>query len=104
MKILHRVPALAAGNVHDVQEQSAAVDVPQEIVSQSRAFRRALDDAGDVRHNEGHALIHVDDPKVGIQCGKMVVGDFRVGVGGDGKQGGFSHVGEAHQSHVRQQL
>ena len=34
----------------------------------------------------------------------MVIGDLRVGVGGDGKQGGFTHVGKAHQTHVRQKL
>ena len=34
----------------------------------------------------------------------MIVGNFGPGVGGDAEQGGFSHVGEAHQAHVRQKL
>ena len=71
---------------------------------QTRAFGGALNDAGDVRHDEGHALIYINNPQIGIQGRKVIVGDLRVGVGGDGKQGGFTHVGKAHQTHVRQKL
>ena len=34
----------------------------------------------------------------------MVVGNLRPGVGGDREEGGFSHIGEAHQPHVGQEL
>ena len=61
MEILHRIPAFAAGYVHDVHQQAAAVDVPQEIVTQAGAFGGALDDAGDIRHDEADALLHIDD-------------------------------------------
>ena len=103
-EVLHRVPALAAGNVHHVDQQTAPVDVPQEVMAQASTLRSALNDAGDVRHHEGHALFHVDHTQVGIQGGEVVVGNFRPGVGRNRQQGGFAHVGEAHQAHVRQQL
>ena len=34
----------------------------------------------------------------------MIVGNLGPGIGGDRKQGGFSHIGEANQAHIRQQL
>ena len=34
----------------------------------------------------------------------MVVGDLGPGLGGHGQEGGFPHVGEAHQAHVGQEL
>ena len=73
-------------------------------MAQARALGGAFDDAGNVRHDKGHALVHIDDPQIGEQGGKMVVGDLGPGVGGNGKQGGFSHIGKAHQAHIRQKL
>ena len=87
-----------------MHQQPAAVDVPQEVMPQSRALCGALNDAGDIRHDEGDAFVHVDHPQVGEEGGEMVVGDFRPGVGGDGEQGGFAHIGEAHKANVCQQL
>ena len=79
-------------------------DVAEKIMPQTRALGGSLNDARDVRHDEGYALVHVNHAQIGIQSRKMVVGNLRVSVGGDGKQGGFAHVGEAHQAHVRQKL
>ena len=104
MEILHGIPAFAAGHVHNVDKQAAAVNVPEKIMPQTRTLGGALNDAGDIRHDEGHALIYINNPQIGIQSRKMVIGDLRVGVGGDGKQGGFTHVWKAHQTHVRQKL
>ncbi len=87
-----------------MDDQAAAVDVPQEVMPQTRAVRRALDDAGDVCHDEADALVHVDHAQVRVEGGEVVVGDLRVGVGGHAEQGGFAHVGEAHQTHVCQEL
>ncbi len=104
IEILHRIPALAAGHVNHMNQKTAAVDVAQEIVAQAGTFGSTLNDAGDVSHDEGHALVHENHAQVGEQGGEVVVGDFGPGVGGDGQQGGFAHVGEAHQAHVSQQL
>ena len=54
VKVLDRVPALAAGHVHQMDQQPAPVDVPQEVVAQTGALGGPLDDAGDVGHDEGH--------------------------------------------------
>ena len=87
-----------------MDQQAAAVDVPQEVVAQARALAGPLDDAGDIGHDEGHALVHIHHAQVGVQGGEVVVGDFGVDLGHHAQQGALSHVGEAHQSHVRQQL
>ena len=34
----------------------------------------------------------------------MIVGDLRAGVAHHGQQGGFTHVGESHQAHIRDHL
>ena len=104
VKILHRVPSLAAGYIHNVDQKPTSVNVAQKVMSQTCTLGSALNDTGDVRHDEGHALIHIDHAQIGKQGGKMVVGNLGTGVGGDGEQGGFAHVGEAHQTHIRQQL
>ena len=91
------IPALAAGHVHHVDQQAAAVDMAQEVVAQARALAGTLNDAGDVGHDEGDALVHPHDAQVGIQGGEVVVGDFGLGLGYHAQKGGFAHVGEAHQ-------
>ena len=104
VEIRNGVAALTAGNVHQMHQQTAAVDVPQEIVTQTGALTGALDDAGNIGHHEADALVHVHHAQIGIQGGEVVVGDLGVGLGDHAQQRGLAHVGESHQSHVRQQL
>ena len=87
-----------------MDQQPAAVHVPQKIVAQAGAFAGALDDAGDVRHDEADAVLHPDHAQVGEQGGEVVVGDLGLCLGDHGQQGGLAHIGEAYQAHVRQQL
>ena len=65
VEVLHRVTALGAGHIHHMDQQTAAVDVPEEVMAQAGALGGAFDDAGDVRHDEGDALVHIDDAQVG---------------------------------------
>ena len=104
VEILHRIPPFTAGYIHHMDKQTAPVDVPEEVVTQAGALSGALDDTGNIRHDEGHALLNVNHAQVGEQGGEVVVGNFWPCVGGDGEQCGFAHVGEAYQTYVRQQL
>ena len=45
------------------------------------ALAGALDDAGDVRHDEADALVHIDHAQIGVQGGEVVVGDLGLGLG-----------------------
>ena len=87
-----------------MHQQTAAVDVAQEVVTESRAVARALDDARDVRHDEGCALRHVHDAEVGEERRKVVVCDLRVRLGHHRQQRALAHVREADETHIRQQL
>jgi len=80
LEVLDGIPVLAAGYVHNVHKQTAAVDVPQKIVAQTRALRRALDDTGNVGHHEGDALLDVDDAEIRKQRGEVIVCNLRVRV------------------------
>ena len=51
-------------------------DVAEEVVAQARALACALDDAGDVGHDEADAVLHIDNPQVGKEGGEVVVGDL----------------------------
>ena len=104
LEILDGVAPLAARYVHQMQQKAAAVDVPQEIVPEARALRRALDDAGDVRHDEGHALVHVHDAEVREQGREVVVRDLRMRLAHDRQQRGLAHVRKADEAHVREEL
>ena len=104
VEVRNGVAPLAARNVHDMNEQAAAVDVAQEVVAEARTVRRALDDAGNVRHHEAHALVDIHDAEVGEERGEVVVGDLRPRLGNDREQRRFADVGEADEAHVREQL
>ena len=104
IKVRYGVPALAAGDIHQMHQQTAAVNVPQEVVAQPGPLAGPLDDAGDIRHNEGHALIHIHHAQIGIEGGEVVVGDLGMGLADHAQKGALAHVGKAHQTHVRQQL
>ena len=87
-----------------MDEQAAAVDVAQKVVAQSGAVGGALNDAGDVRHDEGDALLHIHHAQVGEKGGEVIIGDLGLSPADHAEQRGLTHVGEAHQPHIGQQL
>ncbi|SCJ76342.1 Uncharacterised protein [uncultured Blautia sp.] len=80
-----------------MDQQAAAVHVPQEVVAQAGALAGALNDAGNVRHDEADAVLYPHHAQIGEQGGEVVVGDLGLGLGYHGEQRGLAHVGEAHQ-------
>ena len=85
-----------------MDEQTAAVDVAQEVVPEASALGRALDDAGDVGHDEGNALVNVHDAEVGVEGGEVIVGDLGACLGYDGEKRRLADVREADQADVGQ--
>ena len=104
LKVLDRVAPLAAGDVHQMHEQAAAVDVAQEVVAEAGTVARTLDDARNVRHDERRTLRHVHDAQVGEEGREVVVCDLRVRLRHHGQQRALAHIREADEAHVRQQL
>ena len=87
-----------------MDEQAAAVDMPQEVVAEACALAGALDDAGDIGQHKALPLADVHDAEVGEQRGEVVVRYLGMGVGHHAQKRALAHVGEAHQAHVGQQL
>ena len=104
VKVLDRVAALAARHVDDMNEQAAAVDMAQEVVTKARALGCALDDAGDVGHDERNALVDVHDAEVGVERGEVVVCDLGARLRHNGKKRRLADIREADEADVGQQL
>ena len=45
-----------------MDQQAAAVHMPQEVVAQACALAGTLNDAGDICHNETDAILYPHDP------------------------------------------
>ena len=87
-----------------MNEQTAAVDVAEKIVAETRALARAFNDAGNVRQHEGSALGHVNDAEIGGEGREVIVCDLRPRAGNARKQRGFADIREADKTDVREQL
>ena len=76
VKVGERVaPAFERGAVQHVHERRAALDVAEELETESSAFARALDEAGHVGHGVAH-VTGLHDPEVGVQGRERVFGDL----------------------------
>ena len=74
IKVRQRVPALAAGDVHQVHKQAAPVNMPQEVVAQTGALAGPLNDAGNIRHDEADTVVYIYNAQIGIEGGKSPPG------------------------------
>ncbi len=102
--VLDRVAVLeATGEVDDVQQQCRALDVAQELVAQALALCGALDEAGDVCHDEG-AVVAVDHAQVGHQGGKGIVRDLGARSAHAGDEARLAHGGHADERGVCHKL
>ena len=61
LKILNGLAALAAGNVHDVEQQAAALDMAQEVVAKAHALAGTLNKARNIGADEACPLAHRHD-------------------------------------------
>ena len=87
-----------------MQQQAAALHMAQEVVAQTDALTGTLDQAGDVGADKACALAHRHNAQRGHKGGKVVVCNLGLGGADGGDKGGLTHVGEADQTHVCDQL
>ena len=76
IEILNRISSFASGNIDNMNQQTASLDMTKKIMPQARAFRRAFNDARDICHNKAAAFINIDDTEIGKKCRKMIIRDF----------------------------
>ena len=79
LKVLLGVAPLAAGNIHNVQQQAAALDMAQEGMTQTHALGGALDQTGDVGADKALLRAEAHHAQHRGQRGEMIVGDFGLG-------------------------
>ena len=64
-----------------MNQQTAAVDVPQEIVPQSCPFAGPLYDAGNIGQDKRDPLFHIYHSQIGKKSSKVVIGNLRLRLG-----------------------
>ena len=104
LKVRLGVAALAAGDVNDVQQQAAALNMAQEVVAEADALRSTLDQTGDVGADKALLRADADDAQHGGQRREVVVGDLGTRGRNNADERRFADVREADQAHVRNDL
>ena len=108
--IADRIAVARLACVDQMDEQAGALDVTQKTDAEARAFVRAFDEAGEIRHDERAAelsarvpgtSVGVDDAEVRFERREGIIGDLGARCGNDGDERGFSGVGETHEPGVR---
>ena len=70
LKVRLGVAALAAGHIHHVQQQPAALHMAQEIMAQAHAFGGALNEAGDIGADKALFRAHPHHAQHGVSVVK----------------------------------
>ena len=96
--------ALTACRVNQMQQQSAAINVAQEVVAQTGTLARALDNARNVGHDEVLLLTDRNHTEVGHQSREVVVCNLRARRRDHAQQRGLADIREADQTDIGQQL
>ena len=104
VEIRHGVPSLTPGHIHHMDQQTAAVNMPQKIVPQTGPRAGPLNQSGNVRHDKAASLVYRHHAQIGDKRGKRIARDFGPGAGDNAEQGRFSRVRKTNQPHVRQQF
>ncbi len=102
--VFERIARLvAAREVDHVDDERCALDVSQELVPEPLAFAGALDEAGNVGHDEG-PLAGPDHTEVGDEGGEGIVGDLGARRTHATDEGALPDAGHPHQGRVGEQL
>nr|GEU28071.1 probable solanesyl-diphosphate synthase 3, chloroplastic [Tanacetum cinerariifolium] len=88
--------------VDDVQQQTGALQMAQELVAEARAFGGAFDQARDVGDHKAFLVRDADHAQVREQGRERVIGNLRTGIRHGRNERRFTGVGHAQQTDVRQ--
>ena len=101
LDILDRVTSLRPGRIHDMDQYFGALNMCQELMSESRALCSSFDEARDIRHHKTAALRQIHYAQDRVQSREVIVGDLGLGVADHGQKCGFADIGEAHKADIR---
>src|SRR5207237_2637910 len=86
-----------------VQQDAAALDMPEKAVAEADAFVGAFDQARNISEHEFTA-VDVDHPELRMQRRKWIVSDFWLGRAHSGKEGRLARVRQADDAGVGNEL
>src|SRR5665811_1824531 len=88
-----------------MHQHARAANMPQELMTQTRATSRPLDEARDIRHDNGLTRRTADlhHTEVRLQCRERVVRNLRFGPRGTGEQCGLSGIWQPNQADIGDQ-
>ena len=98
-----RVGIIGAGDVDQVDQHPATLDMAEETVTDANAFRRAFDQAGNIGEHEFAALV-AHHAELGHERGEGIIADLGLRVADRVDEGRFARIGQADKAHVGQQL
>src|SRR5258706_11919016 len=83
-----------------MQQQLGAAEMAQELVTETRAFRGALDEAWNVRGDEARGRTDAHHTERRVECRERIVCHFRTGARHGAKKRGLARVRQAEQPDV----
>ena len=104
-------PGILLGeSIDQMQQQARSLDVAQELVPESHALRRALNQTGNIGNDKAAEVIAASrisyhrDPQIGHQRGKRIVAYLGPCLRNHREQCGFTGIWVSDQPNVRDQL
>jgi hypothetical protein len=87
-----------------MNQDTAALDVAQKGIAQAGSQMSPFNQTGDIRQDQLILVIEIDYTQIWFKSGEGIIGDFGFGIGNCSQQAGFSRVGHAHDSDIRDQF
>ena len=94
---------IAIGRNHK-QQHRISLDVAQEACADTLALVCALDNSGNIRHNERLMVASLDNAQIRLQSSKCVVCNLGFGCRNNRQQGTLAGIGEAYKTYICQDL
>ena len=102
VEIVYGIASGGARHVDEVHEDLRPLEMPQELVAQTEAAMRALDETRNVGEHEAAIVAQPDDAEIGRQRRERIVGDLGSRRGDARDQRRFARVWKSHEPDVGQ--
>ena len=100
--LLHGIGVVKRSQVDHVQQHAGALQVAQELVTQTRPLGGAFDQTRNVGNHKALFRPHAHHAQVGVEGREGVVGDLGTGIRDGRDQGRLAGIRHAQQAHIGQ--
>src|SRR5689334_19547769 len=95
---------LVRGEIYEVHEDRAALDVAQELIAETMSFVRAFDESRNVGDDERFVVIRADHTEVRDERRERVIGDLRLRCADDRDERRLARVRKTDHADVGDEL